>query len=876
MKEATVRLHNSFIVWIFAVLATSCSLSGKIVTLPGSSGTTPSSSSPYQLLVNDKVVPEYGIASLTVNLTQAFTQDVTFNYYTQNNSATSGVDYIGVSGSATIAAGQTQATVFVSINDNYTKTANKSFYFNITGANSVQIGSSSSLIQIQDDDFNALTGVQQMSGGGSRTCIVNSAGGAQCWGTNFWGLGDGVNSSSITAINISGLTSGVASISAGALHTCALTTSGGVKCWGANYAGQLGNGTTTASSTPVDVSGLTSGVTAVSAGGNHACALTTGGGVKCWGSNGSGELGDGSTTQRTTPVDVSGLTSGVAAITLGGAHSCAIITATGGLKCWGYNAYGQVGDGSTTSRNTPVDVTGLTSGVAAVSLGGESSCALTTSGGMRCWGRNIYSQLGDGTTTQRTTSVNVTGLTSGVSAISVGDQHACALTTSGGMKCWGRNSSGQVGDNSTSTRTTPVDVSGLTSGVLSILAATNTGSHSCALVAGNEMRCWGDNASGQLGDGFKTLRPTPSDVSIITSGLAKIINGGSFGCAITTAGGAKCWGYNGQGQLGDGTTVDKLTTAVDVSGLTSGVSDIYGGDGHSCVLTTSGGVKCWGQNSMGQLGDGSTTTRTTPVDVTGLTSGAVKLASSSLHSCAVTSAGALRCWGYNNSGQLGDGTTTNRSTAVTPTGLSSGVVAVGVANDSTCAVMTTGALRCWGANTFGQLGDGTTTARTTPTNVSGLSSGIVAVATGERHTCALTSSGTVKCWGNNAGGYLGDGTATDSSVPVDIPGLNGVSALATNNVGGCVLTTAGGVKCWGTNYGGTVGDGTFTQRNSPVDVAGMTFGVSAISTSSKGSASSNAVCAITIFGNAKCWGSNNYNQISSSYNTWIPRGVAGP
>ena len=249
-------------------------------------------------------------------------------------------------------------------------------------------------------------------------------------------------------MDVSGLTSGVAAIAAGSTHGCALTSGGGVQCWGLNSSGQLGDGTTTARSTPVDVSGLASGVTTIAAGGGHTCALTDGGEAKCWGDNGGGQLGDGTTTQRLTPVDVSGLTSGVTAIAAGGGHTCAL-TSSGGAQCWGFNGYGQLGDASTTSTSTPLDVMGLSVGVAAIAAGGYHSCALTSGGGVQCWGLNSSGQLGDGTTTTRSTPVDVSGLTSGVMAIAVGLYHTCALTTGGGVKCWGLNSSGQLGDGTT-------------------------------------------------------------------------------------------------------------------------------------------------------------------------------------------------------------------------------------------------------------------------------------------------------------------------------------------------------------------------------------------------------------------------------------------
>jgi len=357
-------------------------------------------------------------------------------------------------------------------------------------------------------------------------------------------------------------------VAAGGLHTCAVTTAGGVKCWGYNGTRQLGDGTTASKSTPVDVVGLGSGVAAITAGWGHTCALSTAGGVKCWGSNGYGQLGDGTSghgTSKTTPVAVSGLGSGVAAIAAGSVHTCALTTA-GGVKCWGHNSVGQLGDGSTTNKSTPVDVLGLGSGVTAIAAADNHTCALTTAGGVKCWGVNHSGQLGDGTTTDKRTPVDVVGLGSGVAAIAAGKVHTCALSTAGGVKCWGRNRSGQLGDGTTANKSTPVAVVGLGSGVVAIAAGGD--GHTCALTTAGGVKCWGANYSGQLGDGRITQtppfgKPTPVAVVGLGSGVAAIDAGGVHTCALSTAGGVKCWGSNGSGQLGDGTTTNRYTP-VDV------------------------------------------------------------------------------------------------------------------------------------------------------------------------------------------------------------------------------------------------------------------------------------------------------------------------
>jgi alpha-tubulin suppressor-like RCC1 family protein len=356
-------------------------------------------------------------------------------------------------------------------------------------------------------------------------------------------------------------------ISAGGYHTCALTSAGGVKCWGYNFEGQLGDGSNTFNSnTPVDVSGLTSGITAISAGYFHTCALTSAGGVKCWGTNFFGQLGDGSTTNSNTPVDVSGLTSGVTAISAGTYHTCAL-TSAGAVKCWGNNANGDLGDGNTFNSNTPVDVSGLTSGITAISAGRNHTCALTSVGGAKCWGYNVYGQLGDGSNTfNSNTPVDVSGLTSGVSAISAGTYHTCALTSAGGVKCWGSNGSGELGDGGNPGNIyTPVDVLGLTSGV-SAISASAVGDYTCALTSAGGVKCWGNNNNGELGIGNNTNSNAPVDVSGLTSGVSAISTGGFHTCALTSAGGVKCWGWNANGQLGDGSTIDR-TTPVDVIGL---------------------------------------------------------------------------------------------------------------------------------------------------------------------------------------------------------------------------------------------------------------------------------------------------------------------
>jgi alpha-tubulin suppressor-like RCC1 family protein len=347
----------------------------------------------------------------------------------------------------------------------------------------------------------------------------------------------------------------------------------------------------------------------ISAGFLQTCAVTgPNGAAKCWGRNDYGELGTGTTTSSLTPVGVVGLSSKVAAVSAGGSRSCALTT-SGGLKCWGS------GPGNGTSGSlTPVSVTGLATGVKAISVGGTIACALTTSGGVRCWGAGSLGQLGDGLLTSSLVPVSPAGLTSGVAAVSTGAQHACVLMSAGGVKCWGWNNYGETGDQTGATTTaTPTDVLGLPSNVTGIFVG---GYHSCAVTSSGEAWCWGENQAGQLGDGTTLDRATPAAVSTL-SGVTSITGGTYHTCALVTGGAVSCWGSNNSGQLGDGTALDR-SLPVWVVGLSSAVTQISGGRFHTCAVDSVGRALCWGNNTWGQLGDGTTTFRYTPVGVSGL------------------------------------------------------------------------------------------------------------------------------------------------------------------------------------------------------------------------------------------------------------------
>jgi alpha-tubulin suppressor-like RCC1 family protein len=333
-------------------------------------------------------------------------------------------------------------------------------------------------------------------------------------------------------------------------------------------------------------------------------------------------------------------------VAAGTAHSCAV-TPTGALTCWGGNADLQLGTGLRTWSRVPLRVLRLESGVAAVSAGGSHSCALTAAGAVSCWSREGRT-LGVGDATIETAApVQVRGLDAGVAAISAGSAHTCALTTVGVVSCWGDF---HGADLKARTYLTPRRILGLGRGVTAINAGYDD---ACAVIATGAVRCWGEHYPGPRGASPLTV----VDVAGLKARARAVTVGGAHACVLTAAGGVQCWGENGHGQLGNG-TMTASATPVPVRGLDAGVVAVGAGDQDTCALTERGSVRCWGHNEYGQLGDGTTRDSAVPVRVVGLDSGVVAVGAGFQHTCAMLGGGGLMCWGYNFEGQLGIGAST--------------------------------------------------------------------------------------------------------------------------------------------------------------------------------------------------------------------------
>jgi len=710
----------------------------------------------------------------------------------------------------------------------------------------------------------------KVSTGYYHTCAILDNGDMKCWGRNSYGqLGDGNSANlafpSSTAIDLGTGRTAVA-VSAGYHHTCAILDNGDLKCWGYDGNGELGDGgsntnTNAPSSTAIDL-GTGRTAVAVSAGNMHTCVILDNGDVKCWGADTYGQLGDGGSNTNTnapssTAIDL-GTGRTAVAVAAGDDHTCAILD-NGDLKCWGRDSNGQLGDGgSNTNTNAPsstaIDLgTGRTA--VAVSAGEEHTCAILDNGDMKCWGRNNYGQLGDGsnvnTNAPSSTAINLgTGRTA--VAVSVGEEHTCAILDNGDLKCWGRDSQGQLGDGGSNTHTnapssTPINLgTGRTA-----VAVSAHGQHTCATLDNGDMKCWGYNYYGQLGDGgSNTGQGSPVAVSgsntwDSTTGLSSGAGSGS-GSATQSNFTASVEGadltvdvpmtnitfqYNASAASGSG------------SGSSSSSSFAYANDKaatglHTCAILDNGDLKCWGFDGNGQLGDGgSTNTNTnvpssTAIDLgTGRT--AVAASARGDHTCAILDNGDLKCWGRDNEGQLGDGGTNANTNAPSSTAIDLGTgrtaVAVSAGSQHTCAILDNGDLKCWGEDNYGQLGDGGSNTNTNGGVINTIDLGTgrtaVAVSAGDDHTCAILDNGDLKCWGSDAYGQLGDGgtthtsathTTEPSSTAIDLGTGRTAVAVSAGDYLTCAILDNGDLKCWGRGDYGQLGDGgTNTNTNAP-------------------------------------------------------------
>jgi len=824
-----------------------------------------------------------------------------------------------------------------------------------------QLGDGTTTKRLSPVAIAALSSVVGISAGSTHSLAVTSAGAVYAWGKNTDGqLGDGTTTRRLSPVPVSGLTA--VSVSAGQSHSLAMTSAGTVQSWGANTRGQLGDGTTTPRLSPGPVSGA-SGVVAVSAGALHSLARLGGGTLLGWGLNVYGQLGEGTFTfSRLTPVPVVGPQMIVAMSTDTPAGHGLAITEDQTVWAWGTNFTGQVGDGTITNRAIPVKIAeaglawrvgtpvfspapGNYTAAQTVTITCATTGAFifyTTDGTEPTTGSTPYSgSLSIATTTTVRAKAFKVGMPDSMTAVSpyilnFGKLAAPSVSPASGTyinsvsvtassipgAAIRYTTNGAEPQSTSPILPVPFTVQ-VTTPTLKLKAFHPdwTASPSTAVAytiqvaapafdpsagsypAGQHVTITGSTPGATITYTLNGADPTSPDVPItsgeslalgnftlkarawktgcspsaVTAAAYDITGGYSAGAAAVGAyhslvarsdGLVWAWGDNSQGQLGIGNTI-RRAVPVPVRGLT-GVKAVSAGFYHSLALKEDGTVWAWGYNVYGQLGDGTTTRRLVPVPVATL-SGIVAISAGHHHNLALGADGTVYAWGRNADGQLGDGTTTLRTTPVALSSLS-GATAVSAGWLHSLAVASGGAVYSWGSNTYGQLGDGTTTQRVSPIQVAAVS-GVVSVSAGYVHSFALTSAGTFYAWGNNGNGRLGDGTQTNRLTPVLLSGIDGVAAVSARVNFSSALRSDETVWAWANNISGQVGDGTTTMRLTPVPVSGM----EEVTVVGSGSASAHSVV-VTSDQSVWAWGSNSASQLGdgTTVNRLVPVKIAEP
>jgi len=634
-------------------------------------------------------------------------------------------------------------------------------------------------------------------------------------------------------------------ISAGVAHTCVVRQGGAVWCWGANNHGQLGDGTTDDRSEPVRVPGL-SGVVEVAAGAEHTCARGGQGDVVCWGSNQHGQVGAASGRRnQLTPSVVTGA-GNAREIVAGARHTCARL-ASRQVLCWGDNSVGQLGDGTTEARALPdagaaqQAVLQVTDAVELIA-GHDTTCARLRSGRVACWGDNANGGIGYATESVYFAPIEVPNL-DGAVALAGGFHHTCAMRRRAEPVCWGNNAFGQL-DPDAPLDAWVAEVRGFHFDRARQIAAGMQ--HTCLLLEDGQVRCWGDNHYGQLG--INSVEPPSRKNPPNVRDLAHVVQlaaGGNHTCALLDDGNLHCWGNNDRGQLGTGNTGFK-PSPTRVQGLEDAV-ELVAGLQHTCAVRRGGEVVCWGSNLDGRAGSKRNVDVSTPHAVRPLRD-VVQLAAGHAFTCALQRNGKVACWGVNDRRQLGATASAGRHEPATVVGLE-GVKRLVAGDDHVCADLGNGVVRCWGDDAVGQLGSLPADAFGSPTLPPRLK-GPFTLFGGGRTTCLLAAKGKWLCWGLPPLRGDDDATLADAT---PIPELEGAPDVWFGSNHACA-SLGGAIRCWGDGRSGQTGDGATESRPEPVSVSGVEPGGAV-------ALGEFHTCAVGKDKRVRCWGSNRYGQL---------------
>ncbi len=685
----------------------------------------------------------------------------------------------------------------------------------------------------------------------THSLAVKTDGTLWAWGGNKdnWNgaLGDGTSIHRSSPVQIGALTTW-SKVSAGAGSSLAIKTNGTLWSWGRNNSGQLGNGNTTWSVSPVQVGTDTTWTSIKTAGDyygsyGHAAGIKTNASLWLWGNNSAGQLGDGTTTSCSSPVQLG--TTDWAFVDGSYRHTIAIKT-NGTLWTWGENTDGQLGDGTTTSKSSPVQVGALTNW-SKIATSRRHAVAIKTDGTLWAWGSNGSGELGDGTNVNKSSPMQIGAGTNWVHVKCggvEGPSYTTAIKSDGTIWSWGDGNSGRLGIGlSTGNRSSPVQIGALTNwSKLSIGEGT-----SVAIKTDGTIWSWGGNGMGALGLGDAYNTTIPNQVGALTN-WSKLCAGVRTSFAIKTDGTLWGWGNADDGRLGDGTTVTK-SSPVQI-GAGTNWAEISNIDNHTLAVKTDGTLWAWGIDYDGKLGiNVAFSSRSSPVQVGTLTNWS-KVSASYEYSVALKTDGTIWAWGKNNVGQLGNGTNITYSSPI-QIGTDTTWIKIETSSSSTTALKSDGSIWAFGENGEGQLGF---TPPNSPVQIGALTNWSK-VSTGDACTAAVKTDGTLWAWGSNGNGELGDGTTATKSSPVQIGALTNWSDVSVKNSHTIAVKTDGTLWAWGNNGSGQLGDGTTVYKSSPIQVGALT-------TWSKVTAGYDHSVATKTDGTVWAWGRNNDGELA--------------
>ena len=554
----------------------------------------------------------------------------------------------------------------------------------------------------------------------------------------------------------------------------------------------------------------------------HTASTKTDGTLWLWGTNSYGSLGNNSIVPLDSPVQTISFGTNWSYVESGNNY-CAAIKTDGTLWTWGQNSNGRLGDNTTIHRSSPVQTIAGGTNWSSVAGGNQHTAAIKNDGTLWMWGRNAYGQLGDNTTADKSSPVQTVAFGTNWSSVSCGNGFTAAIKTDGTLWCWGSNPYGILGDNTTVSKSSPVQT---------ITGGTNWSSVSCvgqfvgAIKTDGTLWTWGINPSGQLGDNTITNKSSPVQTIAGGTNWSKISCGGNHIAAIKTDGTLWCWGYNPFGQLGDNTITDRSSPVQTIAGGVNW-STVSCGYYHIAATNTDGTLWLWGLGTNGQLGIDKYY-KYSPSMVDSQTNWLTT--NSSKHSnfkAAIKTDGTLWLWGIGTSGQLGNNTVVSVISPVQTISDGTNWRSFSTGNTFCAAIKTDGTLWTWGNNNNGYLGDGTRTSRSSPVQTATYGNNWNYVDCGRLHTAAIKTDGTLWMWGRNQFGNLGDNTALNKSSPIQTVAFGNnwqtVSCSLVNSPFTAAIKTDGTLWLWGRNFNGMLGDNTITNRSSPVQtVAGGT------------------------------------------------------